>query len=58
MLKYLKKVTVYTMSRKFEKVKQFFDDGFWTVEMVRNAVNKGWITEEEFHEITGKHIND
>ena len=45
---------VHTMSKKFEKVKHFFDDGFWTVEMVRNAVTKGWITKEEFYEITGK----
>lgn len=42
------------MSRKFKKVKEFFDDGFWTVEMVRNSVIKGWITEEEFFEITGE----
>ena len=42
------------MRRKFEKVKQFFDDGFWTVEMVRNSVMKSWITEDEFYEITGK----
>lgn len=42
------------MSRKFKKVKEFFDDGFWTVEMVRNSVIKGWITAEEFFEITGE----
>ena len=36
------------MSRKFEKVKEYYERGFWTAEMVRNAVIKGWITEEEF----------
>lgn len=41
-------------SKKFNKVKKFFDDGFWTVEMVRNAVVKEWITAEEFKEITGE----
>ena len=45
---------VYTMSRKFEKVKRFFNDGFWNVEMVRNSVTKGWITKDEFYEITGE----
>ena len=45
---------VYIMSRKFEKVKQFFNDGFWNVEMVRNSVTKGWITKDEFYEITGE----
>lgn len=42
------------MSKKFNKVKGFYDQGFWTVEMVRNSVEKGWITAEEFAEITGE----
>lgn len=42
------------MSAKFEKVKKYYDKGFWTIDMVRNAVVKGWITEEEFEEITGE----
>lgn len=42
------------MSSKFEKVKKYYDKGFWTIDMVRNAVVKGWITEEEFEEITGE----
>ena len=41
-------------SPKYEKVKVYFDKGLWNEEMVRNAVNKGWITEEEFTEITNK----
>lgn len=40
-------------SPKFEKIKFYYDNGFWTAKMVRNAVNKGLITEEEYEEITG-----
>lgn len=40
-------------SKKFEKVKKFFDNGYWTDEMVRNSVEKGWITESEYSIITG-----
>ena len=42
------------MSPKFQKVKNYYDKGLWTVGMVRNAVIKGWITEEEFKLITGE----
>ena len=41
-------------SPKYEKVKNYYDKGLWTVGMVRNAVIKGWITPEEFEEITGE----
>lgn len=41
------------MSEKFEKVKNYYDVGLWNVKMVRNAVWKKWITEEEFEKITG-----
>lgn len=41
-------------SKKFEKVKSYYDAGLWNEEMVRNAVIKCWITAEEFKEITGK----
>ena len=34
-------------SPKYEKVKEYFNKGLWNEEMVRNAVVKGWITEEE-----------
>lgn len=40
-------------SKKFEKVKKFFDEGFWTAKMCHNAVDKEWITEAEYTEITG-----
>ena len=40
-------------SPKYEKVKKYYDEGLWNTERVKNAVSKGWITEEEFEEITG-----
>lgn len=42
------------MSPKFNKVKKYYDSGLWTIEMVRNAVVKNWITPEEFTIITGE----
>ena len=42
------------MSPKFNKVKKFYDSGYWNVEMVHNAVVKGWITTKEFTIITGE----
>lgn len=41
-------------SPKYEKVKGYYDKGLWNEEMVRNAVVKGWITEEEYTEITNE----
>lgn len=41
------------MSRKFEKVKYYYDKHLWTKEQVVNAVKKNWITEEEYEEIVG-----
>lgn len=38
---------------KFEKVKKYFENGLWNVQRVANAVVKGWITVDEFREITG-----
>ena len=40
-------------SRNYEKVKNFYDMGVWSEGRVRDAVVKGWITAEEFQEITG-----
>lgn len=40
-------------SRKYETVKSYYEKGFWSAEMVQNAVVKGWITEEEYKEIVG-----
>ena len=40
-------------SKNFEKVKGYYDDGFWSENRVRSAVGK-WITADEFEEITGE----
>ena len=40
------------MSKNYAKVKKYYDDGKWNLQMVRNAVGK-WITAEEFTMITG-----
>lgn len=42
------------MSAKYKLVKKYYRDGLWSIAKVRNAVAKGWITEEEFAEITGE----
>jgi hypothetical protein len=41
------------MSKYFNLVKKNYDKGFWDIYKVRDAVEKGWITEEEFYIITG-----
>ena len=46
------------MSKKFKKVKNYYDSGLWTIEMVKQAVIKNWITAEEFETITGQPYND
>lgn len=43
-----------TMSPKFQKVKEYFDKGFWNADQVHDAVKKGWITEDEYLEIVGR----
>ena len=35
-------------SAKYNTVKNFFDKGLWNKNRVRNAVTKGWVTEEEY----------
>lgn len=35
------------------KIQQYYIKGYWTVEMVRNAVFKGKITHEDADEILG-----
>lgn len=41
-------------SPKFEMVKNFYDEGLWSKKAVKNAVKKGWITTDEYKEITGE----
>ena len=38
----------------FEKIKSYYDSGFWSIEWVRNAVEKGKINAEQFEIITGE----
>lgn len=42
------------MSKDFEKIKKYYDDGLWSRARVRNMVLKGIITEDECREITGE----
>lgn len=40
---------------KYERIKFYYQElKSWNLEMVKRAVVKGWITEEEFKEITGE----
>lgn len=41
-------------SKKYEKVKYYYDNGLWSITRVREAVEHSWITPEEFYEITGE----
>ena len=41
------------MSPKYNRIKTYYDTNRWTIEMVANAVVKGWITAEEYKLITG-----
>ena len=42
------------MSAKFEKVKNYYDNGLWSKTKVKNAVVHNWITAEEYELITGE----
>lgn len=44
------------MSKHFEMVKKYYEKGLWSLERVKNAVRKGWITYEEYELITGLSI--
>ena len=37
----------------YQKIKDYYDKNLWNDEMVRNAVIKGKITQDEYKEITG-----
>jgi predicted DNA-binding ArsR family transcriptional regulator len=41
-------------SPKFYLVKDYYDRGKWGKKAVYNAVVKGWITADEYQEITGE----
>ena len=38
----------------YNRIKYYFDNKLWTVEMVKVSVRKGIITKEQFEEITGQ----
>lgn len=38
-------------SPRYAIVKRYYNKGFWTEEMVRNAVKQKWITEDELQQI-------
>lgn len=40
-------------SADFDKIKRYYDAGFWNKTMILNAVKKGKITEDEAVEILG-----
>ena len=46
------------MSKYYNLVKKNYDNGFWSIDKVRDAVVKGWITAEEFQEITGEEYSE
>ena len=42
------------MSKNYSKVKKYYDNGNWSIDRLRMAVIKSWITTDEFYDITGK----
>lgn len=44
-------------SEKFELVRHYYQTGMWKKKAVKNAVVKGWITADEYEEITGEIYN-
>jgi hypothetical protein len=42
------------MSKYYNLVKKNYDNRFWSLDKVRDAVVKGWITADEYEEITGE----
>lgn len=41
------------MSKKYKKVKEYYDKGYWSIRRVYDAVTHGWITADEYKDITG-----
>ena len=40
-------------SKRYELVKKYYDKRLWTRKMLKNAVVKGWITQDEYDGIVG-----
>lgn len=41
-------------SKKYAKVKKYYDSELWDIHRVHDAVVHGWITPDEYLEITGE----
>jgi uncharacterized XkdX family phage protein len=50
----MKSKTKEETAMNFESVKNNYDRGLWKKPMVKMAVRKGFITKEEYKEITGE----
>lgn len=46
------------MSKKYNLVKNYYDNGLWSVSRVRNAVVKEWISSEEYAGIVGEEYEE
>ena len=46
------------MNKWYEKIKGWYESGWWTKSMVKNAVVKEKITADEYKDITGEYYND
>ena len=42
------------MSKNFNKIKNYYNKGFWSKAKVYRAVVDGWITEKEYYLIVGE----
>ena len=42
------------MSKMYQQIQYWYKTGMWSKEKVRDAVDKGRITKEEYEEITGE----
>jgi len=40
----------------YEKIKKWYKQGLWNETMVRNALNKGVITEDQLNEILAQEV--
>lgn len=42
----------------FEQIKRFYDLKLWKKAMVKKAMEKGLLTQEQYEEITGEAVSD
>lgn len=54
----MERAVTAVQSKKFDVVRQYYDTGLWKINRVRDAVVKGWITEEEYEGITGERYDN